>query len=309
MASDPSVLEAVLDSWHRNNTILVNFLRAIPDAGLEVRPMESSPSIGKLFTHIHYVRLVFVLEDAPEFARSMPEGEWSVERDVGRLVEMLNDSAKAVCDAVKHRVESGREMNLHYDHPILMLQHMIWHEGYHHGQMKLALKLAGQTMTDEEAGPITWRVWMRKNRAPVSESGGPGERLQIRSEGEALTIIGLDHVQLAMPAGQEDSARRFYIGPLGFREVPKPDHLASGGGAWVENDGTKVHLGVDPEFRPAKKAHPAFLVTDLEQVVAILRQAGCPVVAGEPLEGYSHVYAEDPFGNRLELMQRLDRSE
>ena len=68
----------------------------------------------------------------------------------------------AVRDAVKGRVEADRDMNLHYDHPILLLQHMLWHEGYHHGQMKLALKVAGRPMTDKEAGPITWGVWMRK---------------------------------------------------------------------------------------------------------------------------------------------------
>ena len=161
-APDQSLLEALLDSWDRNNTILLNLLRAIPEDGLKVRAMESGPSIAEMFTHIHYVRLVFVFEDAPEFARELPEEEWVAELEPGRIVEMLNDSAKAVRDAVKNRVETGREMNLHYDHPILLLQHMIWHEGYHHGQMKLALKLAGRPMTDEDAGPVTWGVWMRK---------------------------------------------------------------------------------------------------------------------------------------------------
>jgi uncharacterized damage-inducible protein DinB len=71
-------------------------------------------------------------------------------------------SAKAVRDAVKTRVEAGRDMNRHYDHPILLVQHMLWHEGYHHGQMKLALKVAGVQMSDKEAGPVTWDVWMRK---------------------------------------------------------------------------------------------------------------------------------------------------
>ena len=75
---------------------------------------------------------------------------------------MLNDSAKAVREAVKSSVESGREMNVHYDHPILLLQHMIWHEGYHHGQIKLALKLAGHPLDNEKVGPGTWGVWMRK---------------------------------------------------------------------------------------------------------------------------------------------------
>jgi len=161
-AQDQRLLEALLDSWDRNNTIMINLLRALPEGGLEARPMDSSPSISELFTHIHYVRLVFVLEDAPEFARKMPDEEWVVERTPDRIAQMLNDSAKAVRDAVKSRVEAGRDMDLHYDHPILLLQHMLWHEGYHHGQMKLALKIAGRPMTDEKAGPLTWRVWMRK---------------------------------------------------------------------------------------------------------------------------------------------------
>ena len=161
-ATDQRLLEALLNSWDRNNTILVNLLRALPEGGLEARAMEGSPSIAEMFTHIHYVRLVFVLEDAPEFARSLPEEEWAAERDPDRIAWMLNNSAKVVRDAVKNGVEAGRDMKLHYDHPILMLQHMIWHEGYHHGQMKLALKVAGLPMTDQEAGPVTWGVWMRK---------------------------------------------------------------------------------------------------------------------------------------------------
>ena len=161
-APDERLLEVVLDSWDRNNTIMLNLLRAIPEGGLEVRATEGSPSVAELFTHIHYVRLVFVFEDAPEFAREAPKEEWAVERDPGRIAQMLNDSARAVRDAVKNRVETGRDMNLHYDHPILLLQHMLWHEGYHHGQMKLALKLAGRPLTDEEAGPVTWDVWMLK---------------------------------------------------------------------------------------------------------------------------------------------------
>jgi uncharacterized damage-inducible protein DinB len=161
-ASDHGLLEALLDSWDRNNTILVNLLRALPEGGLEAKAMEGSPSVAELFTHIHYVRLVFVSEDAPEFGRDLPEEEWVVERDPDRIAQMLNDSAKTVRDAVQGRLEAGRDMDPHYDHPILMLQHMIWHEGYHHGQIKLALKVAGRPVTDEEAGPITWDVWMRK---------------------------------------------------------------------------------------------------------------------------------------------------
>lgn len=163
MPGAPDLLEALLDSWDRNNTILLNLLHALPEGGMEVRAMESSPSVAELFTHIHYVRLVFVSEDTPEFAQNLPREEWVAERDRGHMAQMLNESAKAVRDAVKSRVEAGRDMDLHYNHPILLLQHMIWHEGYHHGQMKLALKMAGRPMTDKEAGPLTWGVWMRKN--------------------------------------------------------------------------------------------------------------------------------------------------
>ena len=159
---DQSLLEALLDSWDRNNTILVNLLRALPEGGLEASAMEGSPSVAGMFMHMHYVRLVFLSEDAPEFVREVPEGEWRDERDPARIAEMLNESATAVREGVKGRLEAGQEMNLHYDHPILFLQHMVWHEGYHHGQIKLALKVAGHPLEDEEVGRVTWDVWMDK---------------------------------------------------------------------------------------------------------------------------------------------------
>ena len=166
--SEP-LLEALLDSWDRSNTILVNLLRALPEGGLEARATAGGPTVTQMFTHMHYVRLVFVSEDAPEFAGEMPKEEWVVEHDRDRIVQMLIDSARVVRDAVKGRVETGRDMNLHYDHPILLLQHMIWHEGYHHGQIKLALKLTGRPITDGEAGPVTWHVWMDKTSAIQTE--------------------------------------------------------------------------------------------------------------------------------------------
>ena len=159
---DQTLLDALLDSWDRNNTILVNLLRALPQDALEVRAMAGSPSVAQMFAHIHFVRLVFVVEDAPEFARELPEEEWASERHPGRIAQMLNESAAAVRDAVMSKIEAGTEMQVHYDHPLLLLQHMLWHEGYHHGQIKLALKLAGCGLSDEEAGPLTWDVWMRK---------------------------------------------------------------------------------------------------------------------------------------------------
>lgn len=163
------LLDAILDSWDRNNTILVNLLRALPNVGLQARALESSPSVAAMFVHIHYVRLVFVSEDVPEFSAELPENEWASELDTNRLAHMLNESAIVVRNAVKSRVRQGQQMNLHYDHPILMLQHMLWHEGYHHGQIKLALKINGCPMSDEQAGALTWGVWMRKTK-PSSKS-------------------------------------------------------------------------------------------------------------------------------------------
>jgi uncharacterized damage-inducible protein DinB len=156
------LLEALLDSWDRNNTILVNLLHAIPEGGLEARAMEGSPSVAELFGHIHYVRLIFLSEDAPDFAGPVPDEEWVAERDRAPMAQRLNESAKAARDAVRGRLEVGRDMDLHYDHPILLLQHMIWHEGYHHGQIKLVLKLAGRPLGEAEIGPLSWGVWMKK---------------------------------------------------------------------------------------------------------------------------------------------------
>lgn len=118
-----------------------------------------------------------------------------------------------------------------------------------------------------------------------------------------MTIERLDHVQLAMPAGQESAARAFYANLLGLAEQPKPAHLAVRGGCWFASGPVKVHLGVDKDFEPAQKAHPAFIVNDLDSLCAKLEKAGFPTVTDEPLEGYRRKYVSDPFGNRIELME------
>ena len=96
--------------------------------------------------------------------RTVPNREWVPERDPARIAAMLNDSAQVVRNAVEGRLAAGRAMDRHYDHPILMLQHLIWHEGYHHGQIKIALKTAGRAFADEQIGRGTWGVWMDKDR-------------------------------------------------------------------------------------------------------------------------------------------------
>jgi uncharacterized damage-inducible protein DinB len=166
MSNTPAGLfEAMLDSWDRNNTILLNLLHALPEGRLEASAVDGGPTVAQLFTHVHFVRLVFVSENAPEFSKDLPEEEWIDERDPDRLEQMLNQSARAVRDAVKGKLVAGQSMNLHYDHPILLLQHMIWHEGYHHGQIKLTLKLIGCPINDDLVGPVTWGVWMNRKKA------------------------------------------------------------------------------------------------------------------------------------------------
>jgi uncharacterized damage-inducible protein DinB len=162
MSDASRLLDVLLDSWDRNNAIMTGLLRVIPEGGLDAKAMAGSPSVAQLFMHIHHERLISVSEEAPEFARPVPGDEWGVERDRNRIEQMLAESARAVRDAVEGRVRAGRNMDLHYDHPILMLQLMLWHEGYHHGQIKLALKLSGQPVSDDDAGPFTWGVWRRR---------------------------------------------------------------------------------------------------------------------------------------------------
>src|SRR5262245_13049131 len=118
-----------------------------------------------------------------------------------------------------------------------------------------------------------------------------------------MLIKQIHHVQLAMPAGAEDAARRFYSGLLGLPEIRNPENLARRGGVWFETGDIRIHLGVEPNFRPAKKARPGLLVENLQLLSRQLSDAGFEVKDAEPLEGYDHVYVDDPFGNRLELLE------
>lgn len=121
-----------------------------------------------------------------------------------------------------------------------------------------------------------------------------------------MTILSIDHVQLAMPLGEEDLAHAFYVGVLGFVEVPKPPELAKRGGAWFEAHHVKLHLGVELDFHPARKAHPAFLVDDLDAMIARIEQAHYQTDTTQPpLDGYKRAHVFDPFGNRIELMEKL----
>jgi catechol 2,3-dioxygenase-like lactoylglutathione lyase family enzyme len=119
-----------------------------------------------------------------------------------------------------------------------------------------------------------------------------------------VSVLGYHHVQLAMPPGEEARAEAFYSGLLGLPRVEKPPELAARGGCWFRGDGIELHLGVEEEFRPARKAHPAILVTGLDALEARLREAGVPTAHDVELSGHRRFYAHDPFGNRLEFLER-----
>lgn len=163
-----SLLDAVLDSWDRNNRIVVNLLGAIPDDVLDTRVLDDTMSVVRMFAHMHYCRLVFAHENAPEVAVDPPSRDVMRERDPARLATLLNASAGLVREAVKQRIESGRQFDNAYDHPVLFIQHMIWHEGYHHGQIKLALIKAGHRLDDDTAGALSWDHWDLRRASPTA---------------------------------------------------------------------------------------------------------------------------------------------
>ena len=112
----------------------------------------------------------------------------------------------------------------------------------------------------------------------------------------------IDHVQLAMPPSQEETARGFYSALLGMREIAKPPELAKRGGCWFESGAVQVHLGVEESFRGARKAHPALRCADYVMLVSKLRQAGIEVIEAEDIPGVRRCHVYDPFGNRIELV-------
>jgi catechol 2,3-dioxygenase-like lactoylglutathione lyase family enzyme len=124
---------------------------------------------------------------------------------------------------------------------------------------------------------------------------------------EPIGVLGIDHVQLAMPTGGEAAARRFYGQVLGLREVPKPDELVRRGGCWfVGPGGFAIHLGVDQRFMAAKKAHPCLIVVDIEAARRAVTAAGARIAGDDSDLLVRRFYVEDPFGNRIELVEATD---
>lgn len=128
---------------------------------------------------------------------------------------------------------------------------------------------------------------------------------QSYEEAAARTAYGfeLHHVQLALPPGGEDACRAFYVEALGMTEVQKPPVLAARGGLWVRSDGLEIHLGVEQDFRPQKKAHPGIVVSDIDAVASRLADHGYDVSWDDDFPGMRRFYTEDGHGNRIELLQ------
>jgi catechol 2,3-dioxygenase-like lactoylglutathione lyase family enzyme len=120
-----------------------------------------------------------------------------------------------------------------------------------------------------------------------------------------VEVTGIDHVQVAAPPGCEAEARAFYGGLLGLEELPKPAELAARGGCWFRAGDQELHVGVEQEFAPARKAHPGFVVSDLEELRGRLAAHGIEARDDDSMPGVRRFYAADPFGNRLEFRQAL----
>ncbi|MFI8948339.1 glyoxalase [Streptomyces sp. NPDC053750] len=116
-------------------------------------------------------------------------------------------------------------------------------------------------------------------------------------------LVAVDHVQLAAPPGSEGALRAYYVDVLGMTEIPKPPALAARGGCWFQAGTVQLHLGIEGDFRPAKKAHPGLRTTGIEAYAARLAARGAPVTWDDALPGHKRFYSEDPVGNRLEFLE------
>jgi len=119
----------------------------------------------------------------------------------------------------------------------------------------------------------------------------------------AIVFKSIDHVQLAAPIGSEKEARQFFVEILGFTEIEKPEELKKRGGAWFRSGSVQIHIGIEEPFAPAKKAHPAFEVEDIEAVMEQLKVSGVLFQVDNKLPGATRFYVDDPFGNRLEILE------
>jgi uncharacterized damage-inducible protein DinB len=172
MSDDPrtdrttELLDAVLDAWERNNTALINLVGAIPPGGLEARAAPGSPTAAEMLTHLHHERMVSVQENCPEIEVAVPSREWDAEPNAEQIQQMLRVSGRLVREAVRARALSGQPLARDFAHPLHLVHFLTFHDGYHHGQIKLALKVAGMPLSDQVAGPLTWAAWRERKARP-----------------------------------------------------------------------------------------------------------------------------------------------
>ena len=163
-------LDAILETWNRNTTVILNILKALPEDGIDASDTNGQWTIAHHLADMQSTNVDFLKECAPEFANglsvsyhndpSSPLG-WKPEHDINKIMAGFQSSADAVARAVKHHVETQTPFNAMYEHPIYFLQHMIWHQAYHTGQIMWALKQSGMRFSDEKAFDMIWKELRR----------------------------------------------------------------------------------------------------------------------------------------------------
>lgn len=217
------------------------------------------------------------------------------------------DFGERLEDAIRREFVEEYGMEIVVERLLHVVDHLLPVEGQHWVSPTFLARHTGgepRIVEPEKCSAIGWFPLLALP-SPLSVATAEDMRIYGEQRGAAL-IIGLDHVQLAMPAGAEEAARGFYAGLLGLIEISKPTQLVARGGCWFAGPGVQVHLGVEEEFRPARKAHPALLVANLEGLRATLVGANIQVTPDNTVPGVRRFYAPDPFGNRLEFIQDGD---
>lgn len=284
-------------------TSFAELLAANPEAST-IRPSEETWSAVEYGCHVRDVlfnlrdRIVLgAAEDVPQppALHGLARIEWGLyDDDLPETVAVdLSVAADLFARTWERLPDDRRERTLIYGWPVRMPRTLTWvaaqalHEVEHH--LADAIEGVAGNRSSYQLAPESDR-----SSVPGGESGSP------------MNIYGIEHVQLAMPVGREAVAVSFYEGVLGLTHVPKPPHLAVRGGCWFETEGVHLHLGVTESFVPATKAHPALLVRSLPELIRVLEEHLIAVTIDQPLEGFDRCYAHDPFGNRIEFMERVN---
>lgn len=157
------LLDSLLSAWDRHHATVRGLLSAVPPHGFAARVLPDSPTVSAMFAHMHYERMCSLKENTPEYAGPIPAVQWDSALSVAELQARLEDSATRLRQGVRSRIEAGRPLDKDFEHPLHLLQFLVFHESYHHGQIKLALKAIGSPLEEEVIGPLTWDVWRARH--------------------------------------------------------------------------------------------------------------------------------------------------